>query len=240
MYDKDYFAGNETHPGSDICRKYDIHWWSYRYYAGLVKKYCRAGTVLELGCAHGYLLSFLDDNKYEKIGKDLSAYALGLAAQNNPSAKLILGSVESLNEISSNSVDIIISKYVFEHLDHPERAVDESYRCLKANGIIIISVPNTSSLLRHAKGEMWIGDRDPTHKSVLTPLEWRNIFQNKGFAIIKTFSDGFWDVPYLPVIPTFIQLLMFSIPTVLQTLFVVQMLPVRLGENLILVARKTT
>lgn len=238
IYDKTYFQGDDKHLGSDLCKKYDIHWWSYRYYAGLVKKYCKSGTVLELGCAHGYLLSFLDEEQYRKIGKDLSSYALKYAKAQNQKAELYEGSVEELPEVKDESVDIIISKYVFEHLPHPENAIRESYRVLKKGGYIIISVPNTSSLLRKAKGDAWIGDRDKTHLSVFTPEKWTELFEKHGFKVTKKFSDGFWDVPYIKHIPGIIQLPFFGWTTILQTLFYGQWVPLKLGENLILIAKK--
>lgn len=237
-YDRQYYKGNRMHCGSDICRKYDMHWWAYRYYAGLIKKYLKKGKVLELGCAHGYLLSFLNPSKYEKFGKDLSRYALDIAQKNNPSAKFSLGSVEDLREFESDSMDLVMAKYVLEHLNNPKEALKESCRVLKRGGFIIFAVPNTSSLLRKAKGKNWIGDRDITHKSVFEPEKWEELLKKTGFKTIKKFSDGFWDVPYVKYIPKTLQFPIFSLPTILQTFFIGERIPVRWGENFIVVARK--
>ena len=238
MYDKEYYQGDSAKPGSDVCRKYDMHWWSHRYYAGLVRKYCKRGTVLELGCAHGYLLSFLDPARYHKIGKDLSSYALTYAREQNPSSDFYEGSVEDLKEIRAGSVDVVVTKYVLEHLAQPEKAIAESFRVLKSEGHIILSVPNTSSLLRRAKGENWIGCRDKTHRSVLSPERWNESLRQAGFTVLKNFSDGFWDVPYIRCVPRVLQFLFLGWPTVFQTLLVGQWIPVKLGEDLIIVARK--
>ena len=237
-YDKTYFSGGPERPGSDVCRKYDMHWWAFRYYARLAQKYCRAGTVLELGCAHGFLLGFFPRDKYELIGKDLSGYALSIARKNNPGAVLYQGSVEQLAEIASASVDVVVAKYVLEHVAHPEKTIGECSRVLKPGGTMIFAVPNTSSLLRGAKGVQWIGSRDETHCSVLTPGEWMSILAANGFTTEKAFSDGFWDVPYMKFVPGFLQLAILGWPTILQTLFVGRWIPIRLGENLIVVARR--
>ena len=238
MYDKAYYLGDGNRPGSDVCRKYDMHWWSYRYYAGLVRRHCHRGTVLELGCAHGYTLSFLNDEGYTKIGKDLSAYALEHARRNNPAGTFHGGSVEDLHEIADNAVDVVLAKYVLEHLQHPDRALSEAARVLRPGGSLIFAVPNTSSLLRRAKGDAWIGTRDETHVSVLTPRAWYDLVQKAGLRVRRRFSDGFWDVPYVPLIPRVLQLPVFGWATVLQTLCFGQWIPVRLGENLIVVAEK--
>lgn len=238
IYDKNYFKGNSKHCGSDICKKFDMHWWSYRYYSSLVKKYLKNGSVLELGCAHGYLLSFLSEKKYQKYGKDISGYAIGYAKKNNPQANFFLGSVEKLNEIEDETMDLVIAKYVLEHLDDPENCIEECRRILKNGGYFIFSVPNTSSILKELKKDQWIGCRDKTHKSVFTPEEWDNLLEKRNFKIIKKFSDGFWDVPYIKYVPNIIQLLFFGWVAILQTFFIGQWIPVKFGENLIVIAKK--
>lgn len=237
-YDRDYYRGDAGRPGSDLCRKYDSHWWAYRYYAGLVRKLCRSGVVLELGCAHGYLLSFLDPKLYRKIGKDLSPYALDYARRHNPGGEFHEGSVERLPEIASGMVDVVVAKYVLEHLERPQDAIAELVRVLKPGGHFIFAVPNTSSLLRNRKGKDWIGTRDPTHRSVLPPDRWEELLSGAGLRVVRRFSDGFWDVPYVRCVPRSIQFAVFGWATILQTLFIGQWIPVRLGENLIVVARK--
>jgi len=238
LYNKEYYQGDDKHCGSDECKKYDMHWWSYRYYAGLVKKYIKAGAILELGCAHGYLLSFLPDSKYKKYGKDISDYTFQSALIKNPKATFYKGDVTTLPEFNDQTIDLVIAKYVMEHLENPNLCLEDCSRVLKNNGYFIFSVPNTSSLLRKAKGEQWIGDRDPTHKSVLTPEEWKNLLKQNGFKIIKEFSDGWWDVPYIKYIPKIIQFIIFGWMTVCQIFFIGQWIPVKFGENLIIVARK--
>jgi SAM-dependent methyltransferase len=237
-FDMAYFQGDQNRAGSDICRKYDSHWWAFRYYAGLVRKYCRTGTVLELGCAHGYLLSFLDPSQYRKLGKDLSRYALEHARTNNPTGTFFEGSVEEIPEIEKATVDVVVAKYVLEHLPHPERTLHECARVLRPKGTLIFSAPNTSSVLRAWKGDQWIGSRDPTHCSVLEPEKWKEQTEAAGFAVTRMFSDGFWDVPYVKWLPTWLQLPIFGWAAILQVLLCGQWIPVRKGENLIVVAKK--
>ena len=238
MYNKTYFQGNSVHCGSDLIRKYDTHWWSFRFYSLLVKKYLKNGTVLDLGCAHGYIHYFLDPTKYKKVGVDISEYAISEARLNNPEGVYYISDVEKLVDIKDESIDLVISKYVLEHLSHPEMAIREVYRVLKKNGTLIFSVPNTTSKLRKNKGKNWIGDRDKTHLSVFSPTKWNELMNTNGFKNIKSFSDGFWDVPYIKIIPNFIQLIIFSLPSIIQTFLGLQIIPVKLGENLIVVSKK--
>ena len=50
------------------------------------------------------------------------------------------------------SFDVVIAGEVLEHLINPYKVVREFYRILKPNGILIVSVPNISSLVSRIKG----------------------------------------------------------------------------------------
>lgn len=105
-------------------------------------------------------------------------------------------------------------------------------------GVLIFSTPNLSSLLRPWKGEKWIGFQDPTHVSLKPPSEWLERIQEAGFRLVRTFSDGFWDVPYIPLVPKLIQKLIFGSLGGLQALAGLPFLPLRWGESIMVVARK--
>jgi hypothetical protein len=54
----------------------------------------------------------------------------------------------------------------------------------------------------------------------------------------KVFSDGFWDAPYLPIIPTPVQKLFYGLPGGLQAILGWSIIPLRMGESLIVLADK--
>ena len=102
----------------------------------------------------------------------------------------------------------------------------------------MMGVPNTKSLLRGLKGDQWIGVKDPTHCSVFPPDYWTAHARDAGLEIIQTFSDGFWDVPYIPVLHSLIQLPVFGCMAIAQVLVGRPFIPVPLGESFIMIARK--
>jgi hypothetical protein len=54
----------------------------------------------------------------------------------------------------------------------------------------------------------------------------------------KVFSDGFWDAPYIPKVPTSLQKLFFGLPGGLQAVLGWSIIPLRMGESLIVLADK--
>lgn len=235
-FNQDYFS---TGPYAQVnFARYSQYWWSNRYYARLT---CRFGPphgrVLELGCGMGHLLEWLSD-RYQVFGTDINAWALAQARRNVPHGNFMLISADECLAFPDASIDVVIAKHVVEHLEHPEQSIAEMNRVLKVGGLLILATPNLSSPMRKRKKEHWIGYKDPTHISMRPPEEWLACLRLNHFRARKVFSDGFWDAPYLPLIPTPIQKLFYGLPGGLQAVLGWSIIPLRMGESLIVVAKK--
>ena len=55
---------------------------------------------------------------------------------------------------------------------------------------------------------------------------------------LKVFSDGFWDVPYIPLIPPMLQKLAFGSLGGLQAILGIPFLPMKWGESILVIAEK--
>jgi hypothetical protein len=127
---------------------------------------------------------------------------------------------------------------VVEHLPHPERAIAELKRVIERGGTLILATPNLASLLKPWKGDRWIGYQDPTHINLRPPAEWLGMIRGAGFKTRRVFADGFWDVPYIPVIPKGLQKISFGSLGGVQAILGLPFLPMRWGESIMVVARK--
>ncbi len=235
-FDKDYFS---TGPYARVSyARFSQYWWSNRYYAILARRYGpRQGKVLELGCGMGHLLTWLTD-RYEVFGSDVNAWALSKARAMLPEGHFVGLSADEPLAFPDKSFDIIIAKHVVEHLHHPEQAMEEMSRVIKPAGVLLLATPNLGSPMRKRKGKNWIGYKDPTHISLKPPEEWLASLRLNQFRPCKVFSDGFWDAPYVPIIPTLLQKLFYGLPGGLQAICGWSIIPLRMGESLIVIAEK--
>jgi hypothetical protein len=55
---------------------------------------------------------------------------------------------------------------------------------------------------------------------------------------LRVFSDGFWDAPYLPLLPKLFQKIIFGAPGGLQAILVWGIIPLWCGESMIVLAKK--
>jgi 2-polyprenyl-3-methyl-5-hydroxy-6-metoxy-1,4-benzoquinol methylase len=232
-----YFS---THTYKDVSfARYSQYWWSNRFYAILTRRYGKPGErLLEIGSGLGHLVGQLE-NTFETVATDINPWALRQSQCIACRTPHIASHAEEL-PFNDSAFGFVIIKHVVEHLPNPEKAVAELGRVIAPNGVMIFATPNLSSLLKSWKGEKWIGYQDPTHISLKPPAEWLDMIQDAGFSLKKVFSDGFWDVPYIPVVPRTLQKLFFGSLGGFQAIVSLPFLPMRWGESIMVIARKLT
>lgn len=238
-FGKDYY---ERAYGLDEMRRFNMHWWSVRFYALIARRLLRAQggrRVLEVGCAHGYTLARLED-EFETVGFDVSDYAIERSKSIAPrSTTLVAAMGEELPaEIEEGGFDLVLAKYVLEHLPDPGAALGHIARLLAPGGILLYSVPDMRSPSRARRGDEWYAFQDETHVSLLEAGEWLKLTLAAGLELERTFSDGVWDMPWIRGVPSILQYPLFCLPTIVSVFLARPMIRAGRGENLIVVARK--
>lgn len=233
-FDENYF---KTAAYAEVSfARYSQYWWSNRFYAKLARRFGpKEGKVLEIGCGLGHLLQWLT-GRYQVYGADINEYAIREAKRNVPEGEFDVLSAEDMSRFADGSFQIVIAKHVVEHLPDPEKAISEMSRILSSGGLLVLATPNLDSYMRGIKKERWIGYKDPTHISLKPPADWIASLRKHNFRIKRAFSDGFWDAPYMPLIPAKIQKVLFGGPGGLQAILGWSIIPVRMGESLIILA----
>jgi 2-polyprenyl-3-methyl-5-hydroxy-6-metoxy-1,4-benzoquinol methylase len=234
-FDEKYFS---THTYQNITfAKYSMYWWSNRFYAVLARRYGQRGArLLEIGSGLGHLVAQLEDT-FVAYGVDLNHWAVNKSKAVVQKSELQTASAQDL-PFADGVFNVVIIKHIVEHLPQPEKAIAEIGRVTAKDGILILATPNLGSLLKPWKGDHWIGYQDPTHISLKQPQEWLEMITKAGFELKRTFADGFWDVPYICVVPKQIQKLFFGALGGFQAITSFVFLPRTWGESLIVIASK--
>ena len=234
-FDEKYFS---THTYANITfTKYSMYWWSNRFQAMLARRYGKRGArLLEVGSGMGHLVGQLEDT-FETYGMDLNHWAIKQSKSVIKKTQLQTASAQDL-PFRDDSFNVVIIKHIVEHLPDPRKAIQEIGRVTEPAGTLILATPNLDSLLKPWKGKKWIGYQDPTHISLKQPVEWLSFIKEAGFELVKVFADGFWDVPYIRVVPSPIQKLFFGSLGGFQAITGWIFLPMRWGESILVIARK--
>lgn len=207
-------------------------WW----YARLIRALRpQGGRLLDFGCGTGHLLKRLSPH-FEAFGYDAAAHARHESRTNAPEAIIL----EEWQSLPLASLDVIVALHTLEHLPQPLPTMQALVRKLKPGGVLFFVVPHVGGIGHRLKGRRWFAYRDPTHVSLLSPGEWTRLARKAGLATVKVNGDGLWDAPYVRLIPTIIQRVLFGAPAALQVFWPGNraFLPAVFGECLIVTARK--
>ena len=134
-------------------------------------------NILEVGCNFGDFYKYLNEINFKTdsyIGVDFSSRMIEDAKNNFPNAEWICKDCYSL-PFPDNSFDIVIAMQMLEHIDNVDTFLSESYRILKNNGNIYITVPNELKI-RHASHCWSFSEYDI--KLLLSNSKYRGITTN--------------------------------------------------------------
>lgn len=98
-------------------------------------------SILDVGCGEGFILENLRKNNIGKelVGIDFSESAIQIGKKMHPNLDLKPGTIYHI-PFKDKSFDLVICSEVLEHLNHPEKAMEELERVTRNN--CIISVPH--------------------------------------------------------------------------------------------------
>jgi SAM-dependent methyltransferase len=131
-------------------------------------------TVLDAGCAKGFLVAALRERGVDASGFDIS----GVAIDNAPEAAKPYVRVGSLTDPIDGRYDLVTCVEVIEHLDPTDATQAVTHLTGASDHILLSSTP---------------GDHhEPTHVNVQPPERWSQLFATRGF-----FRDFRHDAAYL-------------------------------------------
>jgi ubiquinone/menaquinone biosynthesis C-methylase UbiE len=173
FFDREYFEGQRKRLVPPYNR--DLVYPHFSFIAKMLKRQIKPTSVLDLGCAKGFLVeAFLDLGIGDVRGIDISEYAIN-DSSDKVKKYLIVGDVEKEFPFKDNSFDLITSVDLFEHLYNPTSVLKEAYRTLKKNGKMFLIIcgfysPNAT--------------KDKSHINIKPLREWGKLIEKEKFKTI--------------------------------------------------------
>jgi SAM-dependent methyltransferase len=143
----------------------------------------RPGAALDVGCGSGFYLAMLRDMGWTVTGIDASAEAARHARTLN-GLDVRVGCAEvTLPELADESFDLVTLWHVLEHLYDPARVLAHIRRLLKPGGLLMLEVPNFSSVCSRLFQSYWAPLESPRHLFQFTPKTLKALLQKNGFQV---------------------------------------------------------
>jgi SAM-dependent methyltransferase len=93
----------------------------------------------------------------------------------------MVADAQNLSEIASGSVGSVISLEVLEHVEHPEKVVQEAFRVLKSGGVCVLSTPFVAGYHGKSDHDSYRDFWRFTHEGL------QYLFQQAGFSSVEVF-----------------------------------------------------
>lgn len=147
----------------------------------LVTEYCPKGSILDIGCGTGELLSFFNNKKWNTIGIEPNNSAKKFA-KNNHGIKVF--DEVKLDSLLPNSFDIISMWHVLEHVPDLHNRLSQISRLLKKGGAIFIALPNLSSPDSLKYKEYWSALDVPRHLYHFTQETFKQLISKHNMQLV--------------------------------------------------------
>jgi len=161
----------KSHPYSDYPKKLCAYLFqSFGFKEGM--------KMLEPGCGRGEFLKNFKDLGLDVVGVDASPEAIAFV--DGLDIKLCDIENEKL-PFDDNTFDVIYSKSFIEHLYYPEKYLEEAYRVLKPNGMLLTLVPDWESNYKTYFDDF-------THRTPFTKMALTDAYKMYGFKEVRAFK----------------------------------------------------
>jgi SAM-dependent methyltransferase len=155
-----------------------------------LERYRPAGSLLDVGCAAGFLLDEARRRGWTIQGVEVSRFASAYA-RDVLGVPVVTGTLESA-AFPAAHFDAAVCHYVLEHLPDPLALVQEVARILRPGGVLSVAVPNLAGLYARLRRKEWLQEREihRGHLYEFTPRTLRALLERAGFRIRHLTSSG--------------------------------------------------
>jgi len=167
-------------------KDHQAHLKYFRQKLDQIEKRIKKGSLLDVGCGWGFLLSEAQKRGWSALGIDLSYSAV--ASCRRQGLKVKQGTLKTA-KLPSRNFTVITSFQTIEHVTNPLVHLQEIYRLLKPGGLLVMTTPNYDSWTRILMGENWFGYRHQEHLFFLNPAVVRLLLEQAGYGKIEIRRD---------------------------------------------------
>jgi SAM-dependent methyltransferase len=128
----------------------------------IFSKFLDKGSILDIGCSDGAFLNSLKKYKSWLLFGVEKNKKIPRSNQNLNGINLFYGDLLQAN-YKNDQFDIVTMWDVLEHLEEPIETLQEIWRILRKEGLLILKVPNSHSLDRKIFKKYWAGIDAPRH-----------------------------------------------------------------------------
>jgi SAM-dependent methyltransferase len=142
-------------------------------------------SLLEIGCAYGYLLEIAQDYFDALMGTEFSDAAAARARRAAVNAQVHVGGIESIP--ADQHFDVVLCTQVIEHIYKPHQFIRDVLDRLKPGGWLVMTTPNMDSWWRILLGHRWPSFKIPEHVVYYNGKGLCRLLESHGMRSVQPF-----------------------------------------------------
>lgn len=147
------------------------------------------GMLVDVGCGDGEMLRIAKHLGWRGFGLEFDPAAVRVAHARGLDVRE--GSYELLRA-HENELDVIVCSHVLEHVFEPREMLMIFLAALKPGGLLLLSLPNASSVVRAHFGSDWRGMEAPRHLSIPAMRQLQGLLEAMGFSVTPRVETRLW------------------------------------------------
>ncbi|MCC6444740.1 MAG: class I SAM-dependent methyltransferase [Armatimonadetes bacterium] len=157
-------------------------------------RFHKPGSSLDIGCSVGHFVAAARSLGWNACGVEPSQAATALARQKG--LNVACGFLEEIG-FPESGFDMVSLWHVLEHVPYPRHILEEVFRILAPDGIIVLATPNIAHPFARLMGSRWRHIHSH-HLYYFTPDSLKSMLRSAGFRIEACQAFG-WHTPMLVV-----------------------------------------
>ncbi len=151
-----------------------------------------SGLLLDVGAGTGHFARYMMDHGWSVLALEPDDTARRVASQK---LGIDILPLESLADQARQSYDVITLWHVLEHVHDLTGYIDHFHKLLKQDGVLMIAVPNHTSVDAKAYGDKWAAYDVPRHLWHFSPKSMQLLLEQHQFTLHQKITmplDGFY------------------------------------------------
>lgn len=170
----DYFISKNQYVArwDELCSGFEL-------LADKIMRFKQHGRFLDIGASIGALMHVVSKRGFEVKGVEVSKWASEFARKEK-GLDVATGKLDDAF-FESETFDVVVVNHVLEHIDDPVSMLTIIRNILKNNGLLVVGVPNSNSIMAKLRGPKWQSLRPEEHIWHFAPSTLRRLISNVGF-----------------------------------------------------------
>jgi SAM-dependent methyltransferase len=148
-----------------------------------IEQYSKKGRVLDIGCGRGLFLALMRTGGWDAAGTEFNEETASYASR--AYGLDVKSGGPSQWGFPDESFDVITLHHALEHIPDPAEMIGTCRRLLKKGGLLVIAVPNMSSLQAAAGKGAWFHLDVPCHLYHFSEAGLAGLLKKHSFSIAR-------------------------------------------------------